>query len=189
MPFDKHAFFVDKSCMNCFARRLVGVGVILYVLACGFEIITGREHWPFSPYPMFSRVEESTTLERFRAVGIPADPSWTSPHAKTYGGHLLEADQIQPFHFIRLDAALDKLHAQSDGPAKLQLAAANLLQRYESRRQLGEHTGPPLRGLRLVRAEWDLRRDAANHAKPERLQMLVTVELESSTLPTPQDIP
>ena len=138
-------------------RRLVSLAAILFVLCCGFEIATGRDHWPFSPYPMFSHVEEPRSTVRYRAWGVLAadasgpaagGASWPGPEAGVV--ELADPDWIAPFHEVRLSSALKHMGRGRDAAAAYGRAAEELLERYERRRRGGEHDGPALAGLRIV---------------------------------------
>jgi hypothetical protein len=63
--------------VNMTAGRFVAVNALVAVLlaASAYDIATGREHWPFSPYPMFSSVERSWTLDSLLLTGVAADSS------------------------------------------------------------------------------------------------------------------
>jgi GT2 family glycosyltransferase len=154
------------------AGRLLFVHALLAVVIGGslYDIRYTREHWPLSPYPMFSIVEPAPTLDCLRIVGVAAGP----------GGEeipLLDAELIAPFDQCRLTSALSRTWHD---PSRRPLVHAQLrdcLARYEARRARGAHDGPPLSAVRLYDMHWTLDRDAANVATPDTRQLLDSVDL------------
>ena len=51
-------------------------------------------------------------------------------------------------------------------------ALRDLLRRYEERRRAGQHDGPPLRGLRLYRLQWQLDLWGRNRDQPNQRDLL-----------------
>jgi glycosyltransferase involved in cell wall biosynthesis len=101
--------------------RIVLVQLLIAVLVGGsaYDIITGREHWPFSPYPMFSTVERAPTLDVLRLFGVSDEPS---PREIP----LLDQDAIAPFDQARLATALARTvsdPANAASPDRKQLIA------------------------------------------------------------------
>lgn len=159
--------------------RLVTVQalVALIVGASAFDIVTGQEHWPFSPYPMFSSVESSRTLDSLLLVGVPADPG--------AGEFPLRAGAfIAPFDQCRLNTALLRARSAHDDGARLHAMLEDSFSRYEDQRRRGAHDGPPLRAVRVYDAHWELAPDAGNANTPERTRLLD--EVVASPLPIAQ---
>jgi len=105
-------------------------------------IVTGREMWPFSPYPMYAGIQGPTTTERV-LVGITADGEIPVP-----------AKWIHPFDGPRLAAVLARA-AGTDASRRDRILRA-ALDRYEALRADGAHDGPPITGLRLYALTWTL---------------------------------
>lgn len=133
--------------------RLLLVYLLLAATAGGqlWDLLAFTEHWPFSRYAMFSRAEIGGGRSRTRLVvyGVRADGGELPLVAPAY---------LAPFDAHRLDLTLANLSGvQPEGkrdilparPERLRPALADLLRRYEARRQAGRHGGPPLVGLRL----------------------------------------
>jgi hypothetical protein len=163
------------------ARRLKGAAISIrrvtlvqflvaaLVGASAYDIRTGQEHWPFSPYPMFSDVERLWTLDGFRLFGVTDE---ASPREIP----LLESDLIAPFDQARLAAAFRRTY---NDPARRDLLAVMLtdcLERYERRRALGQHEGPALRAVRLYDFHWTLDPHATNVDTPDRRRLIAQVD-------------
>ena len=136
------------------------------------DIATDREHWPFSPYPMFSTVEREPRLERLRVVGVTREGL---PREIP----LLDRPLIEPFDQCRLSTAFARTY---NNPARRHLTEEmlrDLLERYERRRDAGEHQGPPLSSVRLYRMQWALDPNAANVNEPDRRERLSEVPAAS----------
>lgn len=131
---------------------IVQATIIGLLLGSIGAIVTGREIWPFSPYPMYAGIQSPTTTEHV-LVGI------------VDGGEVpVPADWITPFDGPRLAAVLAR--AAGDDPHRRDAILRAAIDRYEARRAAGEHDGPALRGLRLHALTWTL--DVATmHAPPD----------------------
>lgn len=124
--------------------RIILVHVLLGLILTGtaYAIISQRELWPFSPYPMYSWIEHSRSVTRLQLYGVTAE-------AKPREIPVVAMKYLAPLDDARLYVALQRLH----GPA-LKKALAEMLQRYEKLRRKGEHQGPPIQGLRLYQLTW-----------------------------------
>lgn len=128
-----------------------------------FDSVTDTEHWPFSPYSMFSYVE------------TPADHSYTllRLYGVTQRQPLLEFpmyknEYFEPFDNSRMPAAL--LIAVREN--RLTPALEDCLKRYDALRTSGIHHGPALQALRLYRVTWLLDPQARNVDNPDRKELL-----------------
>jgi hypothetical protein len=146
-------------------RLLVAHAMILALLAGGlYDIATGREHWPFSPYAMFADVNLSRTATKLVLIGIDEGSGLEVPRAGAWAAHPLSAG--------RLGAALELQLAEPQGAQRVALIVTQFLTRYEQMRLQGRHAGPRLASLRLYRLEWDL--DAAvDRARPADRRTLI----------------
>jgi GT2 family glycosyltransferase len=156
--------------------RLLAAHALVALLIGGsaYDIVTGQEHWPFSPYPMFSSVESSRTLDSLLLVGVPADPG-----AGEFP--LRAAAFIAPFDQCRLNTAMLRARSAQDDGARLHAMLEDTFSRYEDQRRRGAHDGPPLRAVRVYDARWELAADGANADRPERTRLLD--EVVASPLP------
>jgi hypothetical protein len=152
---------------NMARRRLILVHSVIavLVLGSGFDIVTGREHWPFSPYPMFAGVR-SRQFSRWVIFGVigKEGSKEISIQELPYRDHPIDVSRLQLF--------LVRVRNKRDGRQLMEDAMTDYLVRYEKRRKAGEHPGPPLHGMRLYRLDWRLDAWARNRDTPER-KMLV----------------
>jgi glycosyltransferase involved in cell wall biosynthesis len=152
-------------------RRLVLAAALVAATACGslYDIATDREHWPFSPYAMFSFVERRPTLRALRLFGVTGDAAL--PEIP-----LLDSRFIQPFDQCRLTTALAGTYYNVARRPLITLMLRDVLERYERLRLAGVHDGPPLQAVRLYELDWTLDPHAANVSFPDRRQQLAEVQ-------------
>ena len=148
-------------------RVLVNLLLVGLLAGAAFEIGTGGEHWPFSSYPMFSRIRQEARVDHLAFVAVPSDGSAAFP--------LYKHEQIHPFHWYRQRRAFKRLLDGPGGEAAARVGLADLLQRYESGRRDGRHEGPPLETLRLYRVEWAIDPDAPELIEHEERTFVVEV--------------
>src|SRR5438034_10900469 len=99
-------------------RRRTGlVYALMAVIVAGscFDMVTGREHWPFSPYEMYSRLRRQRTLTVERLFGVTEG----APRREV---PLSEFLYIQPFKRQRLQSALTRIsmHREPIGRERLE---------------------------------------------------------------------
>jgi glucosyl-dolichyl phosphate glucuronosyltransferase len=153
-------------------RRVVLAAALVTATAFGslYDIATDQEHWPFSPYAMFSYVEDQPTLRVLRLFGVTGDASLAE-------FPLLDSRFIQPFDQCRLATALAGTYYNVARRPSITLMLRDVLERYERLRLAGFHDGPPLQAIRLYELEWTLDPRAANLTVPDRRQQLAEVQL------------
>lgn len=139
--------------INGLLAFLIGVHV--------YENVVDGEHWPFCSYPMYSELETERAVTTFRVVGVRHDGTETLIHRNEF---------IHPFDQSRLNEGLQIAHFEQDSG---ELALNDVLQRYERRRQVGEHDGPALVRVRLYRMKHRLEPWAGNLHVPDERQLLV----------------
>jgi len=146
-------------------RRLVvyGLGAVIFGGALS-DLMRDTEHWPFSAYTMFSRIQVSKTYSTLRLYGVvERSPLIEMPlDSNVY---------LQPFDNSRLAAALE--HALEEN--KVNDGLTDCLTRYEALRRAGVHHGPPLVAMRLYSLTWMLDTSASNVERPEVKQLLAEV--------------
>jgi len=161
--FRQHAAGAQMS-----PSRMAFVCLLLAVLILGslYDIRTGREHWPLSPYPMFSIVEQEASLRCLRIVGVgPGGREVT----------LLDNSLIAPFDQCRLTSALSRTYTDASRRSRIHEQLRDCLDRYEERRRAGLHDGEPLAGVRLYEMQWTLQPDAANAETPDSRRFIDAV--------------
>jgi hypothetical protein len=141
-------------------------GVIaLITVGSLFDSVTGREHWPFSPYSMYATVARERSLTVLRLYGVTKEvPAREMP--------LVSYRYIQPFDAARLQNALETIRVLR-GRRPLKVALSDCLRRYERLRRAGRHDGPPLQGIRLYRVYWKLDPWARNVDCPNRKELIL----------------
>jgi hypothetical protein len=149
------------------AGRLAAVHVLIVALLAGsaYDIVTGTEHWPLSPYPMFSRVERSATLDSLMLAGVMDEPDAREMP-------LRDLPYIQPFDQCRLITAFQRVKNRDDDGASLRAMLRDSLVRYEQQREAGAHDGPRLRAVRIYSAHWTLDPQARNVDTPDERRLL-----------------
>ena len=137
--------------------RLLIVNLLLLVILAGSltDIALGREHWPFSPYPMYSRLELERKTSKVMLFGVPKDPS-EAPFPLQF------RQMIQPFERTRLNTAMARLARSPEAKEALCTAAKDVWRRYREGRRKGQHSGPELREVRVYEVHWHLLPDASN---------------------------
>jgi GT2 family glycosyltransferase len=156
--------------------RLLLVHAIVGTLVGGslYDIWTGREHWPLSPYPMFSIVDRDPSLRCLRIVGVTA-----APHGEEFV--MLDPAVIQPFDQCRLTSALSRTFHDGARRHLIHEQLRDCLHRYEERRRAGEHAGPPLAAVRLYEMYWTLDANASNVDTPDTRRLIDTVYAPKAT--------
>jgi hypothetical protein len=148
---------------------LVHAVIVVIVVGSFYDIVTGREHWPFSPYAMYSRIKRKETVTTLRLYGVTEDGPAEMP---------LSADAyIQPFRRARLAGALSRMNGSREPTRRRRLTAAlrDCLERYEALRRARRHDGPALQAIRLYRVHWKLDPWARNEARPDQRDLIFEV--------------
>lgn len=157
--------------MTRWRMAVVQLGLFVIVGGSLFDVVTQREHWPFSPYPMYSKIELDSSTTKYYVYGVPAAGS----------GHRADEISLQSFAYtaplstIRLGSGLSKLQWRNNRDELLQRTLRDLLARYERLRLAGRHPGPPLQSIRLYQEEWLLDPWARNLDQPDRRALLIEV--------------
>ena len=150
--------------------RMALVWLLMVVLIGGslYDIVTNREHWPLSQYPMFSTVDLAPTVEALRLFGVTQEQV---PREIP----LLDNELIKPFDQRRLSSALESTYNNPARRPLTELLLRDVLLRYERRRVNGEHRGPPLQAVRAYQMTWALDSQARNLDSPVVKRLLAEV--------------
>src|SRR5690242_17489051 len=81
--------------------RLVYAVMAVIVAGSVVDMVTGREHWPFSPYPMYAGARSRPDLVALRLFGVTAGPRGEIP--------LVSSESLYPFSSSRIEGALWEL--------------------------------------------------------------------------------
>jgi hypothetical protein len=140
-------------------KAFVNLILAAFIIGSAYDIITDREHWPFSQYPMFAEAWESPTFVWLRVFGVTADGNEFPLDANRF---------VAPFDQSRLPKALRRIREQPDADARIHRALRDVMTRYEQLRLESDHEGPPVVAMRLYELEWTIDRSAGNVNRPER---------------------
>jgi glucosyl-dolichyl phosphate glucuronosyltransferase len=143
------------------------------VLGSAYDIVTDREHWPFSPYPMFSTLERDPMLRSLRVFGVVGGATEVP---------LRDGDWIEPFDQCRLTTALSGAYGNVRRRSQIGVMLRDCLRRYEEGRTVGRHNGPPLQAVRLYELTWRVDPHGARdpEASPSGRRLLAQVDAEGA---------
>jgi hypothetical protein len=130
------------------------------------DIVFFTEHWPFSRYPMYSRLMSEPKLTKVRVYGVTDDgevPLTAEPH-------------FPPLTMSRLSAVVSRMGEYRNDSTKMSAAMGNLATIYERARRAGKHDGPKLKFLRVYAVSWTLKPWADNIEQPDKRVLLVEAQ-------------
>jgi hypothetical protein len=150
--------------------RLIAANLLIVFMlgASAYDVIRDEEHWPFSQYPMFSRIAETRELTWLRLYVV-------TPDGEEFP--LFTHKQVFPFDQSRLSKALGSIRTRPDADDEIRSALANCLDRYERLRKQRRHGGPAAARMRLYEVKWTLHPEAANLDTPDSRTLLSEVSL------------
>lgn len=149
-------------------RRLANLWIAIAVGGSLVCIVRAKESWPLSHYDMYAAVRTERDFVRFNLFGVVDDSTEVE---LDYRRHL------PPFDVPRLHTGLRRLQLwHGEERARRALEAVALL--YEQRRAEGRHEGPPIRGVRYYRLDWDVDPWARNRATPRERTLLAEVRID-----------
>ncbi|HTL29559.1 MAG TPA: hypothetical protein VL282_10060 [Tepidisphaeraceae bacterium] len=155
---------------------------IVAVLVAGHanDLLTQREHWPFSMYPMYSIAQTDYEMKLMKLAGV-TDENPPREMIVDGGGRWMRGT----------------LGRFATGPTKdlkkLRKGFQQYLQKYDQRAAAGEPGLLPLTGLRLYEYKWDLRSESVQkfasqglplEKMPAERTLLGSYDRNPSTAPT-----
>jgi hypothetical protein len=151
--------------------RLIFVHMLIVGVIGGslYDIATRQEHWPFSDYPMFSTIHREAVLRWPRLYGVR--PDGREVPVTRYA-------ELWPLDQSRLPLGLRAIYNDEGASPRIHEALLDVLQRYEARREAGDHEGGPLIAIRLYLVSWPLEPFAANLDEPSERQLLAQASAE-----------
>jgi hypothetical protein len=148
---------------------------LLLIIGSLFSLILDEEYWPFSPYPMFSKVAgKASSAPTLQLYGVTQE----EPHDEI----LIPTDRslyIGPFDGPRFIAALRRMQSEHNPKKSSRLLNKGLLdslKRYEKSRLAGRHDGPPLQGLKLYKVKGYSEAGLDNVDRPDDRKLVAEVE-------------
>lgn len=151
---------------------LVHAVIVSLIVGSLYAVIKDKEYWPFSHYPVFSRVEQDYSVSSKQLYGVTQE----EPHREI---PLRSPDYVQPFDQGRLMQSLTRMNSRGKLEKRQQLlnvALLDCLRRYEKLRLAGLHEGPPLQGMRLYEEQWQIDARAENVDEPNQRELVAEVE-------------
>src|SRR5215216_961228 len=109
--------------------RVFLLSAVSFLLVIGslFSIIFDEEFWPFSPYPMYARLqlEPSVSVSEMQLYGVTQE----APHHEVpmRNSSIRESAYIEPFDTGRLRAALSRIESTPDPEKRSRLLNEALL--------------------------------------------------------------
>ncbi|CAN5331520.1 hypothetical protein BH09PLA1_BH09PLA1_20530 [soil metagenome] len=141
------------SCAPMRRWRIGLVFALAIILIAGhvYDIVRQSEHWPFSYYPMYGRVQKKSRLRVLSLYGV-------MQHGKRAKGERITRDFVPQLGEARLrNIFIASWGRDGSGPKAQRDTVAILrdyLKLYESRRIAGLHDGPPMVEAQLVQITW-----------------------------------
>lgn len=149
--------------MPAWRRRVVAAGLVGFVLVSAAHALTGREHWPFSPYAMYSTPKADYQSDKLLLVAVDAagEERW-----------LLSAAELAPLNRAKVDAVLGRAR-RADGQGRSVAHAGPTLRRaFVDLVGVIERHHPEAAAFRLYHAVWEMDPAAANLRDPEVWDLL-----------------
>ena len=151
-------------------QRLLLINAALFLLIFGhlYDIVQDREHWPFSKYEMFSRASEPslTQMDLYGVMQEDSHQEFPLRQVSSSFGGIAEKQSLRRISY-------SKKIKTKERPQMLNDALLDALSKYESERLAGKHDGPPLQGIRLYEATWQLDDPAKSIVDPPDQQKLI----------------
>jgi hypothetical protein len=137
-----------------------------------YDAWSQREHWPFSFYPMYGRVQRKPQLQMLSLFVITRDAD-----GKKHRTRITSGDYV-PLSSSRLRNILMASWGRDGTAPGAVRRTADILREYariyELRRKLGLHNGSPLLEVQLCLMTWKVRSDALLQ-KPRSIESLLGV--------------
>jgi hypothetical protein len=151
---------------------VAGLAIVL-VFGHAYDMLTLREHWPFSFYPMYGRSQKRPQLQVLSLYLVTP-----LTKTKTNKWRLLSGEYVPPLSEPRMrNILMASWGRDGTAPKALKDTArilADFLRMYESRRVMGLHTGPPIVEAQLCRVTWRVKQGATSQ-KPRAIDPLIGV--------------
>jgi hypothetical protein len=133
------------------------VYTILAVIVCGhlFEVYTQHEHWPFSPYQMWSKPSVGWDVNREMLRGVTDEPT---PREVS-----ITPTQLYPipYQMVVVNMQNAKRAVQEGRTSDAETIINGLLKHYNDRLSAGKFQGTKLKALRLYQVTWKMDTDAS----------------------------
>jgi hypothetical protein len=129
------------------------------------DVVTGKEHWPFSNYPMYSGVYRSRTLKTVRLVWITDD---ARPREIGVGGIYART---------KYEGALKRLKTRQDRQRLIAMMRSAVQSERERRKEYGIQ--PQVRGLRVYQLTYHMTPRLEGRAVPDETVLVAQVGVQT----------
>jgi len=157
---------------------LVAALAAFIVVGHAYDIAAQTEHWPFSFYPMYGRVQKKPTLQMLALYVLTPDPH---NRRKMKRFRVIDGDYVPPLNEVRLRnilmAAWGRDGSRSGEVEQTAAVLRDYLRAYESRRVAGAHAGPPVVEAQLCRITWRVKQGAVDRT-PRKIESLLGVRAD-----------
>lgn len=151
----------------------------ILILGHGYDIAAQTEHWPFSFYPMYGRVQKKQRLTVLALYGVMQEGS------RTRLERIVSGDFVPPLSETRMRNILMTSWGRDGSAKNAKRDTADILhdylKRYEARRIQGLHDGPPMIEAQLCQVMYGIKPDAASQ-KPRSIDPLIGVRLNGKLI-------
>lgn len=155
-------------------RKLIVAAVLAVIVGWhAFAVIAQEDHWPFSNYPMYSKLQSQREFSNVRIVAFTNE---TPPR------RIVERST----HLRTLMARLAR--REIPDPARVARTIREHFSKYDQRddKELG---GARIAEVRVYRQTWVLRPDASNRDEPDRNELVARVPIELAAATAPATVP
>ena len=147
--------------MPSWRKAFVYAGLIALVAIHAYAVASMKDLWPFSNYPMYSKLQTDRTFQNVRIVAYSdADPPRRfvdrSTHLRTQVNRLVRREE--------------------PAPDKLNKLLRDYFRGYEQRDRL-KAENMKLVEARVYRLKWTMRPDASNRGTPDEVELVARVAL------------
>lgn len=145
--------------MPSWQKLIVAVVMIVIVGWHVFAVIAREDHWPFSNYPMYSKLQTEKVFSNVRIVAF--------------------TDETPPRRIVERSTHLRTLMArlarrEVPDPARVERTIRDHFRRYDQRADKG---GARIAEVRIYRQTWQLRPDASNRDEPDQTELFARVRI------------
>jgi hypothetical protein len=151
------------------ARKCVVYGLLaILLIGHGLDVAKSKEHWPFSPYPMYADLENTRSMRMTRMVGVTA----TRPPREV------------AFNAVYLRNSLSVWETGGQmRKAQVLTAAREFLANY-NKQQKGIRKNRRLAAIRVYEFVWYLNPDRTKLGDPDEKHVLAVARSHQVSIPT-----
>lgn len=155
-------------------RRLLLVNAVLVVLIGGhlYDIAVDKEHWPFSQYQLFARLQDEEALKMMQLFGVPRESDKEFYLGEVSGRFSSKSARLmESLRYI----GLSKRYEPEEREKILEDKLREQMALYEEMRLSGQHQGPPLQNMKLYYAQWYIESQPQFNDPPDDKRLIAEV--------------